>query len=65
MGEQIKKKRIEAGLTQEQVAIALGYHSASAISMWESGHRKPPADKLLDLAKLYGCTVDAILKEAN
>lgn len=57
MKNQIRKLRIERGLTQGQVAKELGYHSVSIITMWESGERKPPSDKLPALAKVLSCSI--------
>lgn len=56
--------RKSAGLTQEEVARRLGITTA-AVSLWETGKTKPRADALIALAKLYGCTVDDILKEVS
>ena len=56
--------RKSVGLTQKEVAKRLGITTA-AVSMWETGKTKPRADSLIALAKLYGCTVDDILKEVN
>lgn len=54
--------RRKAGLTQAEVAKALGV-DRSAVSLWETGTNKPRGNRMLDLAKLYGCTVDELLKE--
>lgn len=53
--------RKAAGLTQAQVSEQIGV-STPAVSMWESGQNKPRADTLVELAKLYGCTVDDLLR---
>lgn len=45
MDTQIRKLRKEKGLSQAQLAGALKYDSPATIIMWESGNRKPPADK--------------------
>lgn len=60
----IKKAREEAGLTQAQVAEALKVRQ-SAVAQWEAGMIKPRADKLPAIAKLFGCTIDELLKEAK
>lgn len=54
--------RKKAKLTQKQVADALGITDA-AVCQWEKGETMPTASKLLDLAKLYKCKVDQLLKE--
>lgn len=64
MDTQIRKLRKEKGLSQAQLAGALKYDSPATISMWESGNRKPPADKLPELAKILGCTIDDLFGNA-
>lgn len=54
--------RKKAGLTQMAVAKALGI-SDSAVNQWEKGKTFPKTEQLPKLAKLYGCTVDELLKE--
>ena len=49
----LKTKRVDAGLTQLDVARKLGYGSSQFISNWERGLANPPAFVLKDLAKLY------------
>ncbi len=49
------------GMTQMKVAEQLGV-SQQAIAKWETGDSMPRADKLLELSKLFGCTVDELLK---
>lgn len=52
----VKEKRIEANLTQEQLGERMGV-SVNAVQNWESGKNKPKKDRLADLAKYLG--VDA------
>lgn len=56
------KQRKMAGLSQDQVAEALGIKAAS-VCQWETGKTLPNAQKLPQIAKLYGCTVDELLEE--
>lgn len=58
MQEKIKALRKKAGVTQSELAEQLGYKTASIIAMWENGERKPPSDKLPELAKILGCSID-------
>ena len=39
------------------------WRKASAVSKWERGLAKPRADKLPQLAKLYGCTIEELLAD--
>ena len=54
--------REKAGITQREVAEEIGVDQ-SAVSLWETGKTLPRASLLVKLAKLYGCTVDDLLKE--
>lgn len=54
----LKEKRIEAGLTQSQVAGKLGYSSPQFISNWERGLANPPVFILRDLTKMYKVPAD-------
>ena len=65
MKNQIKKYRLLANMTQTELAAAVGCESQSTIAMWELGERKPPSDKLLQIAKVLNCTVDELLADAD
>lgn len=52
--------RDAAGLTQPQVAAALGV-SPKAVSSWETGRVELGADHVLSLARLLRCTPNDIL----
>lgn len=56
--------REKAGMTQNEVAKVLGVNQ-SAVSFWESGRNQPRAKQMVKLAKLYGVTVDELLREAD
>jgi len=56
----IKEKRIEAGLTQQQVASHLGYSSPQFISNWERGISHPPIETLKQIGKLYGIPAEEL-----
>lgn len=53
----IKLHREKSGLTQQQLAKKLGLYQ-STIAMWEAGDRLPRSDKLPELAKVLGCSID-------
>lgn len=58
----LREKRMEAGWTQAQVAEQLGVRP-SAVTMWETGERKPNIIMLKRLADLFDCTTDELLKD--
>lgn len=60
LGLRLRDAREYIGFSQEQVAKALGLRRP-AISDVESGNRKVEATELSSLAKLYSCSVDALL----
>lgn len=57
----IRLRRLELGLTQQQLAEAAGYQSRSAIAKIESGANEVPLGRLLPLAKALDMTVDRLL----
>jgi class 3 adenylate cyclase len=60
LGERIRQLREKRGLKQRDVAGALQI-SAQAVSKWERGENAPDIAVLLDLSKLLGVSVDALL----
>lgn len=63
-GEALKEYRTQCKMTQEFVAEAIGV-SRQAVSKWENGTSDPSTSNLLALAKLYGISVEELLKEVN
>ena len=62
LGEKLSKLRKEYNYTQEQLADILGV-SRQSISKWESDIAYPETEKLIELGKLYECSMDFLLKE--
>ena len=62
LGEKLSKLRKEYNYTQEQLAEILGV-SQQSISKWESDIAYPETDKLIELGKLFDCSMDYLLKE--
>lgn len=58
----IKDFREKRNKTQTELAKDLGV-SQQAIAMWETGTNKPRANKLIQLARILGCTIDELLKD--
>lgn len=64
VAKNISELRREAGLTQLDLAERLNY-SDKAVSKWESGASIPDVGVLLEIANLFGVTVDYLLKEEH
>lgn len=58
----MKEWRLKAKMTQEEVAQKLNIQRTT-VSMWETGESNPRADKLPQLAALYGCTIDELFED--
>ena len=63
MLKDLKRRRMELKISQGELATQLGV-TQGAVAQWESGITQPTIDKLLQLSKLLGCTVEQLLKEA-
>lgn len=59
-----KSRRESIEMTQETLAKRMGV-KRSTVAMWETGKSLPRADKLMELAKLFSCTVDELLAGAG
>ena len=62
LGEKIAIQRKELNYTQEQLADILSV-SRQSISKWESDIAYPETEKLIELGKLFDCSMDYLLKE--
>lgn len=56
-----RSERYRAGITARAASIALDV-SQVTIFAWENGSHLPEAKRLPEIAKLYGCTVDDLLR---
>ena len=57
----IRTIRLSKKLTQDRLANLVGV-ARTTVNMWESGAAMPRADKLTELAKVLGCTIDDLMK---
>ena len=64
LGKNIGTYRKRQGLTQAALAEKLNY-SDKAVSKWERGESMPDVLTLMQLAELFGITVDDLLKDPN
>ena len=60
IGENIRRLRKEAGLTQEQLADKLGV-SYQSVSRWELGVTYPDMEMIPALTECFGVSADALL----
>ena len=69
LGKTVKRHREEAGLTQEQLAKAIGSESKndtrSYISKLENGQRNPPVSVLKRMAEVLNVSACDLLNEAQ
>ena len=64
IGERIKEARLNAGITQRELAEKLGVSFVN-ISQWENGTRKPKYETRQKIADALGVTVDYLLGRTN
>lgn len=60
LAKQIKILRINAGMSQSQLAEKLNV-SPSAVGMYEQGRRVPSVDLLILLARLFNVSLDYLI----
>jgi transcriptional regulator with XRE-family HTH domain len=63
-GEKLRYLRKQRGMTIVQTAETLGYSSNSYISELETGKKKPTADLVFKVARLFNVSTDRLLDDA-
>jgi len=58
----IRPRRKAAGMTMEDLANAIGC-TLQAVGCWERGETLPTADRLPEIARALGCTIDDLYQE--
>ena len=61
LAEKIQQLRKQIGLSQEELAEKLNV-SRQAVSKWESGACVPEVEKLIELSRLFGVSLDELLQ---
>lgn len=61
LGPRIAALRRQAGMSQAELASRLKI-SSSAVGMYEQGRREPSVDLLLDMAEIFGVSMDVLLR---
>lgn len=62
-GKLMKERREELGMTQMQLAMAVGASSVTQVSNWERGRVVASVSKLRKLAEVLGVTMEQLLEE--
>lgn len=60
----IRELREAKSLSQVELASLMGVDQ-TAVSQWERGITQPRADKLPELARILGCTIDQLYGRKN
>ncbi|WP_288847150.1 helix-turn-helix transcriptional regulator [uncultured Sneathia sp.] len=61
VAHRIKELRIQQGLSQDELALKMGYRTRSSINKIEKGLNAVPLKKLEKLAKILGTTTDYLI----
>ena len=56
VGKNVKEARMKAGVSQQKMALKIGYQNASAISEFENGKKLPDLERLVSIAKVLNIT---------
>ena len=58
----LRRRRREMGMSSPELARALGC-TAAAVSSWERGETLPSADRLPEISRILGCSIDELFRE--
>jgi transcriptional regulator with XRE-family HTH domain len=62
-GEKLRTLRTQNGMTLKELATELGLTAHGYISELESGKKKPTAEFVLNVARLFDVSTDQLLKD--
>lgn len=62
-GKLMRERRRELGMTQMQLAVAVGASSVAMVSAWERGVVVASVPKLKRLAEVLGVTMEQLLED--
>jgi len=65
LAKRLRGLREEKGLTQKELAQALGLNSKSTITNYEQNSRDPDYETLIKIAKYFGVSVDFLLGQTD
>lgn len=60
-GSNIKKLRMEKGISVKELQGLLGFDNPQAIYNWERGRNMPSIDNLLVLSEIFGVAINEIV----
>ena len=63
LGEKVRTLRKRQGMTIKALALALGFPSHSYISEIEHGKKRPSTEMIIQLADLFGVTIDQLVRD--
>ena len=64
LGERLKELRTEKGITQKELAEALGINSVTYLH-YEKSQREPPLSLLVEMAEYFDVTTDYLLGKTD
>lgn len=64
MGFKIRKLRLSAQLSQNDLAARMGV-TQGAVSQWETGESNPQVSALPELARALGCSIDDLYDDTD
>jgi transcriptional regulator with XRE-family HTH domain len=62
-GEKLRNLRKQRGMTLKSLADELGFNSPGSVGDLESGRKKPSLEVALQLSRLFGVSVDQLIKD--
>lgn len=65
IGKNIKERRKALGLSQNKLSKLTGIGNNASVSIWENGIFCPGAYALMQLSRVFGCTIDDLFKGAQ
>jgi transcriptional regulator with XRE-family HTH domain len=63
LSDYLKRKRLDSGLSQLDVAKTLGYSSPQFVSNWERGLVSPPLETIAVLVDLYKIAPSEVIEQ--
>lgn len=65
IGKNIRTRREALGLSQNKLARVACIGNNASVSRWEDGTFCPGAHALMQLSRVFGCTIDELFKGAQ